>query len=138
MKPSEIVEGAMEILEEKGWCVGANVDLNGRVCVGEALMEVATLGKYSGGDYYWYWRLDRLGISAVPVNNAASAILCEAFGAVPNDPSPFRERPDNDWSTKLNALYRVVSWNDDTASLTIDEVKDTMMAAAKTLRDRGE
>lgn len=38
---SEVVERAIEILDDKGWCQGTQVNRAGQVCVGEALAQAS-------------------------------------------------------------------------------------------------
>ena len=42
MKDSEVVEGAIDILDKHGWCRRIDINSDGEVCAGEALVEAMT------------------------------------------------------------------------------------------------
>jgi hypothetical protein len=119
MKPSEIVEGALEILEEKGWCQNADVNVRGQVCVGEALVQAATDNMFGS----WDSRTNDIN-AYTTVHDAAKAVVyaaySHAFDGAPIDP-----------------MSKIIVWNDK-PSTAVEQVKDTMMTAAKNLRDQGE
>ena len=104
---SEIAEGAIEILDEKGWCQGTEENLRGQVCAGEALVRAAEKSYnpahgwvYRAGSRAEWLKLHTLMVRVAP------------------------------WSPTLP------TWND-LRSTTVEAVRDRLMTVAKELREEG-
>jgi hypothetical protein len=108
MKDSEVVEKALEILAEKGWCKGMPIDnVTGSVCVGEALYEAITNRNDNPS-----WKLDMF-----PSEADAKRFSLLGFAV-----SPGHEN--------------IAIWNDN-EDTTFDSVRDHLITVAKEYRNEG-
>lgn len=116
---SDIVEGAIEILEARGWCQGRSRMSDGRVCVGEALVEVATQTRLEyGADPNWRDRVSRADYGAF---KTLQFLITK--GEIWEDALPIHGKG-------------VPQWNDATDQ-TYEHVRDRLIAVSKQLREEG-
>lgn len=119
---SEVVEDAIELLDERGWCQNQTITNDGRICVGEALVEAYNPSVSTNRDGRgWRSRLGLGSLAEAPVLERAASAVIIANGSRPGIGSP---------------LDQIVYWNDAQLARTqAPFVRETMLTAAKTLRN---
>ena len=113
---SEIAEGAIEILDARGWCQGV-AEHDGSVCLGSALVESASDGSVVAVGVDW-------GFGSLKYLEGQRYERAVAVGKAV-------------LGTTISHVSNIAGWND-APDRTADQVRDRLTAVAKMYRDRGE
>ena len=95
MTPEEILSGAADLIEAKGWCQGMAVDEVGGVCMGRAIFDAAGMH-----ERVWVWD------ASVPIQQAIDAVAQE----IGDSPAPWNDAPGRTKEEVVTALRNSKRW----------------------------